>query len=125
MDPNPIQRWHDTVNLADLEGVRDVITDPVVVSGPQGAGTITAGEFAEWVIRSGIRLQPVSWHVAGERIVVVEQEATWPESEEPRTVATMFRLTGNRVSAALRFPDLEQALAFARPYVQLAATEGE
>ena len=125
MDPNPIKRWHDTVNLADLEGVRDVITDPVVVSGPQGAGTIAAGAFAEWVIRSGIRLQPVSWHPAGERIVVVEQEATWPESEEPLTVATMFRLTGNRVSAALRFPDLEQALAFARPYVQLAATEGE
>ena len=125
MDPNPIQRWHDTVNLADLEGVRDVITDPVVVSGPQGAGTIAAGAFAEWVIRSGIRLQPVSWHTAGERIVVVEQEATWPQSEEPLTVATMFRLTGNRVSAALRFPDLEQALAFARPYVQLAATEGE
>jgi hypothetical protein len=125
MDPNPIQRWHDTVNLADLEGVRDVITDPVVVSGPQGAGTITAGEFAEWVMRSGIRLQPVSWHTAGERIVVVEQEVTWPESEEPLTVATMFRLTGIRVSAALRFPDLEQALAFARPYVQLAATEGE
>jgi hypothetical protein len=55
--------------------------------------------------------------------MVVEQEATWPESVEPLTVATMFRLTGDRVSAALRFPDLEQALAFAWPYVALAATE--
>ena len=123
MEREPVQRWHDTVNLADLDGVRDVITDPIVVSGPQGTGAITADAFAEWVTRSGIRLQPVSWHPAGERVMVVEQEATWPESVEPLTVATMFRLTGDRVSAALRFPDLEQALAFARPYVALAATE--
>ena len=124
MDLNPIHRWHDTVNGADLDRVRDVITDPIVVSGPQGTGTITAHDFAEWMTRSGIRLRPVSWHPAGERVMVVEQKATWAESEEPLTVATMFRLTGDRVSAALRFPDLEQALAFAQPYAQLMATEG-
>ena len=123
LDLNPIRRWHDTVNVADLDGVRDVITDPIVVSGPQGTGTISADAFTEWVTRSGITLQPVSWHPAGERVMVVEQQAAWPGSDEPLTVATMFRLTGGRVSAALRFPDLEQALAFARPYVQLAATE--
>jgi hypothetical protein len=123
MHESIILNWHEAVNTANLERARAAVSDPIVVSGPQGEATITASEFAEWVTRSGITLQPVSWHPAGERVMVVEQEARWPESQEPLTVATMFRLTGNRVSAALRFPDLEQALAFARPYAQLAATE--
>ena len=124
MEQGTIQRWHERVNAADLDGVRNVITEQLVVSGPRGVGTITAGEFTEWVVRSGIRLEPVSWHAASEHVVVVEQQATWPETEDPMTVATVFRVTGDRVSAALRYPDLEQALAFARAYVQLAATEG-
>ena len=55
-------------------------------------------------------------------VTVVEQMATWPESGEPQAQATMFRHSGNRVSAALRFPDLAQALAFAQTYVLLAAS---
>lgn len=124
MDDPLLRRWHDSVNDADLDGVRAVITDPIVVSGPQGTGTITAGEFAAWVTRSGIRLQPRSWHPASDRVMVVEQDATWPGSAETVTVATMFRVTGERVSAALRFPELGDALDFARAYAQLAATEG-
>ena len=124
MEQGAIQRWHERVNAADLDGVRNVIAEQLVVSGPRGVGTITAGEFTEWVVRSGIRLEPVSWHAASERVIVVEQQATWPESQDAQTVATVFRVTGDRVSAALRFPDLEQALAFAQAYVQLAATEG-
>ena len=38
-------------------------------------------------------------------------------------VATVFRATGDRVSAALRFPDLRAALDFAHLYAELAATD--
>ena len=124
MNDDLLQCWHDAVNVGDLDGVRDLVADLVVVSGPKGAGAITADAFAEWVTRSAIQLRPVGWHPLGDRVTVVEQMATWPESGEPRAVATMFRHSGNRVSAALRFPDLAQALAFAQTYVLLAASEG-
>ena len=124
MNDDLLQRWHDAVNAADRDGVRDVVADLVVVSGPKGAGAITADAFAEWVIRSGIQLRPVALHPLSDRVTVVEQMATWPEGGEPRAVATMFRHSGNRVSAALRFTDLAQALAFAQTYVLLAANEG-
>jgi hypothetical protein len=55
--------------------------------------------------------------------MVVEQDATWPESTSPTRVATLFRVTGNRVSAALRLPDLVSALELAYIYREMAATE--
>ena len=124
MNDDLLQRWHDAVNAADRDGVRDVVADLVVVSGPKGAGAITSDALAEWITRSAIQLRPVAWLPLGDRVTVVEQMATWPESGEPRAVATMFRHSGNRVSAALRFTDLAQALAFAQTYVLLAANEG-
>jgi hypothetical protein len=113
-----IRAWHAAVNDGDLERVADVVSDPIVVLGPKGAGPITPAQFAEWVVRSGIKLVPTRWHPVSERLVVVEEDATWPESPEPATVATVFRLTDGKVSAALRKPDLESAL-------ELAATMAE
>jgi hypothetical protein len=55
--------------------------------------------------------------------MVVEQQARWPHTPEWEKVTTVFRVTGNKVSAALRFPDLRTALDFAYLYVELAATE--
>jgi hypothetical protein len=102
--------------------VRETVSDPVVVTGPKGGGAISADEFTEWVTRSGIHLQPVNWHPVAGGLAVVEQDATWPGAQHPVRVATMFRVSGGRVSAALRFPDLEQALAFATLYAVLAET---
>jgi hypothetical protein len=122
MDETAILNWHDAVNTANLERVRHTVSDPVVVIGPKGGGAISAVDFTDWVTRSGIRLQPVNWHPVADGIAVVEQDATWPEAPDPVRVATMFRVSQGRVSAALRFPDLEKALAFATLYAALAET---
>ena len=122
MDETVILSWHDAVNMANLELVRESVSDPVVVTGPKGGGAISADAFTEWVTRSGIRLQPVNWHPVAEGVAVVEQDATWPEAPNPVRVATMFRVSKGRVSAALRFPDLDEALTFATLYAALVET---
>lgn len=118
-----VARWHDAVNAGDFEAARGVVTDPIVVNGPKGAGAISPDEFCEWITRSGIRLHALSCHVIGERILVIEQDARWPQDTDASRVATVFRTDGERVSAALRFPDLSGALDFAHLYQALAATE--
>ncbi|GAA1583041.1 hypothetical protein GCM10009804_44410 [Kribbella hippodromi] len=118
-----INRWHERVNEGDLQAVTEVVSDPVVVLGPKGAGPITPAGFADWVQRSGIRLVPRSWHPISTRLMVVEEDASWPDSTAPTRVATLFRVTGDKVSAALRLPDLRSALELAYICRELAATE--
>ena len=118
-----INRWHEGVNSRDLVGAAASVTDPVVVLGPRGAGPITPIAFAEWVERSGITLKPTSWHPISERLMVVEQDATWPADRAPTRVATVFRVTGDKVSAALRLPELHAALDLAFICREMAATE--
>ena len=122
MDETVIRGWHDAVNTGNLDRAREIVSNPLVVTGPRGSGAISANDFAYWVTRSGIRLQPVTWHPVSDGITVVEQDATWPEAPEAVRVATMFRVSHGRVSAALRFPDLEEALAFATRHVALVET---
>ncbi|HZX08946.1 hypothetical protein [Kribbella sp.] len=116
-----INRWHQRVN--DRQATAEAVTDPVVVLGPKGAGPITPDGFADWVERSGITLVPRSWHPISDRMMVVEEDASWPDSAAPTRVATVFRVTGDKVSAALRLPDLRQALELAYICRELAATE--
>ncbi len=89
----------------------------------KGAGPIAPAQFAEWVERSGIKLRPQSWHPIGERLMVVEEDATWPESTEPSRVATVFRASGGKITAALRLPDLRAALELAYICREMAAIE--
>jgi hypothetical protein len=118
-----INRWHAAVNGGEPGEAKLAFTDPVVVLGPKGAGPITPGEFADWVLRSGIKLVPRSWHPVSGRLMVVEEDATWPRSETPSRVATLFRVTEDRVSAALRMPDLKSALELGCICREMAATE--
>jgi hypothetical protein len=108
-----ISEWHAAVNDGDLARAAHVVSDPILVLGPKGAGPITPAQFAEWVVRSGIKLVPTRWHPISDRLMVVEEDATWPGNVEPATVATVFRLTDGKVSAALRKPDLASALELA------------
>ncbi|MCP2252579.1 hypothetical protein LY13_001322 [Prauserella aidingensis] len=94
-----------------------------MVLGPKGAGSITPAQFADWVERSGIRLIPRSWHPIGERLAVVEEDATWPGSDAATRVATVFRVSGGKVTAALRLPDLDSALRLGQLCRELAASE--
>lgn len=118
-----INSWHDAVNSGDLKRAASAVTDPIVVLGPKGAGPIDPIGFADWVTRSGIKLEARSWHPISARLMVVEQDATWPENSKPTQVATLFRVTGDKVSAALRLSDLRSALDLAFICRELAATE--
>ncbi|MFW0785022.1 hypothetical protein AAFP35_10910 [Gordonia sp. CPCC 206044] len=118
-----INEWHAAVNSGDLRRCAAAVGDPLVVLGPKGAGPITPDGFADWVQRSGIGLVARSWHPVSERLMVVEQDATWPESRKPIRVATVFRVAGATVTAALRLPDLRSALELAYICRELAATE--
>jgi hypothetical protein len=118
-----ISEWHASVNAGDLQRSARAVGDPVVVLGPKGAGPITPAQFAQWVERSGIRLVPRSWHPVSERLMVVEEDATWPESTESTRVATVFRASGGKVTAALRLPDLRAALELAYICREMGATE--
>ncbi|QYC42231.1 hypothetical protein Nocox_23140 [Nonomuraea coxensis DSM 45129] len=118
-----ISEWHASVNDADLRRAARAVGDPIVVLGPKGAGPITPEQFAEWVERSGITLRPRSWHPVSERLMVVEEDATWPGSESATRVATVFRVADGKVTAALRLPDLRQALELAYICREMAATE--
>jgi hypothetical protein len=115
--------WHAGVNSGDRRRSAAAVGDPVVVLGPKGAGPITPDQFADWVERSGIRLVPRAWHPVSERLVVVEEDATWPDDHEPTRVATVFRVAGAKVTAALRLPDLGSALELAHLCHAMAASE--
>lgn len=118
-----VNEWHASVNAGDLARSAKAVGDPVVVLGPKGAGPISAEQFAEWVERSGITLVPKSWHPVSARLIVVEQEASWPGGGDATRVATVFRVSGEKVTAALRLPDLRSALDLAFICREMAATE--
>ena len=118
-----INEWHESVNAGDLRRSAEAVGDPIVVLGPKGAGPLSPEQFAEWVKRSGIRLVPRSWHPVGDRLMVVEEDATWPDSNAPTRVATVFRVSNGKVTASLRLPDLQQALELAYICREMAATE--
>lgn len=118
-----IHEWHESVNTGDLRRSAEAVGDPIVVLGPKGAGSISPAQFAEWVQQSGIRLVPRAWHPVSDRLMVVEEDATWPGSEGPTRVATVFRVSNGRVTASLRLPELAQALELAGICRETAATE--
>lgn len=118
-----INEWHASVNAGALTQSAAAVGNPVVVLGPKGAGPITPSQFADWVERSGIQSIPRSWHPISERLMVVEQDATWPENQKPTRVATVFRVTDTKVTAALRLPDLRSALELAYICREMAASE--
>jgi hypothetical protein len=112
-----INAWHDAVNNRDLAASEATVTDPVEVSGPRGTSTIAAREFADWIIRSGIRLRPLSAHPVDDVTVVIEQEATWPDNADadaaatpPTRVATLFEVRDGGIATIRRFDSLHDAL---------------
>lgn len=118
-----INEWHASVNSGDLQRSAEAVGDPIVVLGPKGAGPITPMQFADWVRRSGITLVPRSWHPVSERLMVVEEDAAWPDDQRKTRVATVFRVSGTKVTAALRLPDLKAALELAYICREMAASE--
>jgi Domain of unknown function (DUF4440) len=112
-----ITAWHDAVNSRDLAAAQALVTDPVEVSGPRGAHSITAQAFADWIIASGIRLRPLSARPVDDVTMVIEQEATWPDNPDaeavatpPTRVATLFKVYDGTLCTIRRFESLHAAL---------------
>ena len=112
-----INAWHEAVNSRDLAAARALVTDPVDVSGPRGAHTITAEAFTDWIVSSGIRLRPLSAHPVDEDTMVVAQEATWLDNTDaeaaatpPASVATLFKVRDGAIGTVRRFDSVDAAL---------------
>lgn len=118
-----INEWHAGVSAGDLRRSAEAVGKSIVVLGPKGAGPLTPDQFAEWVARSGIKLKPRSWHPISERLMVVEEDASWPDSKAPTRVATIFRVSDDKVTASLRMPDLKSALQLAYILREMTASE--
>ncbi|WP_029433719.1 nuclear transport factor 2 family protein [Blastococcus sp. URHD0036] len=118
-----VRRWHAAVNAGNTAAAMRTVTDPVVVSGPRGAGRVPAEEFVAWIERSRISMDARRWHPVGARVTVVEQHATWPEDPEGAEIATCFVTAGERVCAALRYPSAQEALQVASALAEVLALE--
>ncbi len=118
-----INGWHQAVNSGDLIRAAAPVGEPLIVLGSKGAGPIFPSEFADGVDWLGIWLMPPSWHLVNERLMVVEEETTWPENQTPVRVARVFRVAGATVTAALRMTDLRLALDLAYICREMAKSE--
>ncbi|MES2507880.1 MAG: nuclear transport factor 2 family protein [Verrucomicrobiota bacterium] len=127
----PIREWHRVINERDLDAARNAVTERVEMGGPKGSRS-GASLFAEWIQRAGIRLDPTSYYPVTSDVIVVAQDATWPDNpeansaDEPAKVATLFQLAGDRVARAIRFDSLQAAReAASKEDGEIAWCEGE
>jgi hypothetical protein len=109
-----IRSWHDAVNRGDAEALLALCDEDIEIGGPRGSAH-GREVMRDWLARSGIRLEPRRWF-AGEEEIVVEQFATWPDSESdqppnPVVVASTFRVDNGLVSRVVRYETVDAALA--------------
>ena len=108
-----VAAWHRAVNAGAAEQAGALCTDEVEIGGPRGAAH-GRDVLVDWVLRAGIRMEPVRWF-CGAAGAVVEQDARWldpvsGEPGEPVRLATAFGLVNGRISRVLRDPDTPAAL---------------
>jgi len=114
-DWQPVHEWHRAVNERNTQAAMQAVTPDIELGGPKGAQTGVSA-FLSWIERAGIHLKPILYHPVSPDVVVVEQEATWPDNPDagpengPVKVVTVFRIDGDRVAKAIRFGDLQTAL---------------
>jgi limonene-1,2-epoxide hydrolase len=107
-----VQTWHDALNQRDVERVLSRVTPDVDIAGPRGSAR-GAEQVRVWVDRAGIRMVPTEWYAGGDQ-VVVQEETSWtlPDGtlSEPMLIATVFQVTGDRISRIARYSDIGAAL---------------
>lgn len=114
-----IRAWHEVVNRGASGSAATVATHDVTVGGPRGAAE-GLGVLEGWIAGAGIHLVPVAWHEVSGRVVVVEEDATWPRrpGADPGApairVATAYAVRDGKVAAILRHDSLEAAMDAAR-----------
>ena len=112
-----VEAWHRAVNARDAKAAVAVATPDLRLGGPRGSAE-GLEVLRRWVEEAGILLAPVAWHRVSDRVVVVEEDATWPlrpdPSDAPVRVATVYAVRDGRIAAVLRHDGLEAAMEAAR-----------
>ncbi len=112
-EQDTILAWHEALNAGDAERVASLAHPEVEIGGPRGSAR-GRQVLKDWVGRANIRLEPLRSFKRG-GTVVVEEAATWRDSQTGETVgeatvATVFTLDGGVVSGIFRHDGLEEAL---------------
>jgi hypothetical protein len=108
-----VYAFHEALNALDTSALTSLVTGDVEVGGPRGQGR-GVDLLIEWASSANIQLHPQRvFH--RRNVVVVEEGAEWRAADTGdivgrQTVASMFRVTSDGISAVLRFPDLPSAL---------------
>lgn len=111
-----VYAFHEALNALDTVALTSLVTEDVEVGGPRGQGR-GVDLLIEWATSANIQLHPQRVFHRG-NVVVVEEAAEWRAADTGdivgrQTVASMFRVNADGISAVLRFPDLPSALATA------------
>jgi hypothetical protein len=104
--------WQAAANAKDRQRVLDLSHEDIEVGGPRGT---SRGHqvLCEWLDRTGIELETQRVFGRGDTLVV-EQTAAWTAMQGTFTrafIATIFEVRGERVSKAVRFDSLAEALS--------------
>ena len=101
--------WHDALNSSDIDTLLAVSSDDIDIAGEQGAAQgLTM--LREWASSAGLTLVPGRMFMH-DGVIVVEEQATWASApDQPKTVATAFRVVNDQVTTVFRHDTLEEAL---------------
>ena len=108
LETSTVLAWHDALNSGDADSLVQLTTDDVELGGPRGSSQGLAA-LRQWAQDAHVTLQPGRMFVH-DGVVVVQERATWPDSE-PTTVATAFRVVDGQVVSVFRHDSLEDAFA--------------
>ncbi|QBJ97207.1 nuclear transport factor 2 family protein [Rhodococcus sp. ABRD24] len=101
--------WHDALNSSDIDTLLAVSSDDIDLAGTEGAAQGLSA-LREWATTAGLTLVPGRMFMH-DGVIVIEEQATWASKpNEPRTVATAFRVVHDQVTAVFRHDTLESAL---------------
>lgn len=99
--------WHRAVNEGDVDSAVGLCSDDVAVAGPRGVGH---GQdlVRAWLLRSGIRLEPLEPFVERDQQVVVRERARWTNAgaggpSEPVDTWCVFSVADGRVTSIARY----------------------
>lgn len=108
-----VRAWHEAVNRGDADALVALSDENIEVGGPRGLARGHA-ILRDWLDRAGIQLAPQRWFASSAELVV-EQVATWRGPDDavtdPQLIASSFRVENGRVTRAVRYGSLEEALA--------------
>lgn len=109
-----VQRWHDTVNDRDIEGAVSLCRPDVAIGGPRG---VAEGQdlVRQWLLRTGIILEPQGRLEEQDGRVVVHEHARWRATQDapdaaPTTAAVdtwvVFEVTDGLITALHRYESI-------------------